>query len=209
MRKFIAVMLLATACTEVPSSGPSYDSVRERLSAEPTSLYVHDETSSGSITARRRIGDGWDGGATDLAILRGYIRASIDDSGRLAIQRLEVDLAPIQLSVFERPARLQDVHVRLPTPVEADVVWGSEDQATAIVAMPFEFDWAIKFVDDEQATPLGTQRLPVTNVAVSLTGTGDHVSARIDIDASGELWNWADLVEMTDISMSLDAQTAY
>lgn len=208
MRKLLALPLFATACTNVPINGPTYDSVRERLTEAPTSLYVHDETSSGSITARRRVGDGWDSGTTAMTIERGYVRTAIDGNGRLAIQRLELDLAPIQLGVFEKPTQLQDVHVRLAKPVQAEAVWRSEDEATAVISMPFEFDWSIKFVDDEQPYPLATQHLPPTNVAVSLDGSGDHVGARIDIDASGELWNWADLIQITDISASLDAESA-
>ena len=41
-----------------------------------------------------------------------------------------------------------------------------------------------------------------------LGGSGDRVTAQIDITGSGELWNWADVLQMTDISMSLDAETA-
>lgn len=208
MRKSLALILLTTACTNVPVNGPSYDSVRERLTDVPTSLYIRDEASTGSITAGRRVGEAWSSGATELAIERGYVRAAIDDSGHLAIQRLEIDVAPIQLGVFEKPAELQDVHLRLATPVQGDVVWTSDDEATASIAMGFEFDWAIKFAGDDPYG-LGTQQLPLTRVDVVLGGDGDNVTAQIDIVASGELWNWAGLVEMTDISMSLDARTAY
>lgn len=209
MRKLLALTLFATACTNVPVNENSYDSVRQRLTETPTSLYVHDETSSGSITARRRVGDGWDNGTTGLKIERGYVRAALDANGELAIQRLELDLAPIQLGLFEKPAELKDVHVRLSKPVQSAVVWGSDDEATSIVAMPFEFDWSIKFADATEPYPLATQMLAPSSVAFVLGGDGDHVTARIDIDASGELWNWADILQMTDISMSLDAETAY
>lgn len=208
MRKLLAVTLFASACTNVPVNENSYDSVRERLTTVPTSLYVRDEASAGTITARRRVGDGWSEGSTPITIERGYVRAAIDDTGRLAIQRLELDFAPIQLGVFEKPAELQDVHVRLPTPVQGDMVWRSEDNAIGVMPMPFEFDWSIKFVDDQQPYPLATQQLPATNVAIDLGGNGDHVDARIDIAASGELWTWADLIQITDISLSLDAETA-
>ena len=210
MRKFallLLVPLFIPACTDVPS-GPSYDSVRERLSTTATSLYIHDESSSGTITAQQHVGDGWNTAQTPLYIQRGYVRAKIDESGQLAIQRLEFDLAPIQLGVFERPAQLQDVHVRLAEPMNTNVEWTSDDEAKATLAMPFEFDWTVKLQGDGPY-PLSPQKLGPTNVAVTLGGDGDHVSAQIDIRASGALWNWADLVQMTDLSMSLDAETAY
>jgi hypothetical protein len=208
MRKYLALILLVSACTEVPSSGPNFDSVRERLTTQSTWLFVHDEASTGSITARRRVGEAWNGGTTELKIERGYVQLSMNDSGALAIDRLAFDLGAIELGLFEKPAELQDVQVRLAEPVHADVVWRSDDEAIAVMPMPFAFDWAIKFSDEEQAYPLATQKLPATNVAISLGGNGDQVSARIDIDASGELWNWADVLQMTDISVSLEASTA-
>jgi hypothetical protein len=208
MRKLLAITLFATACTNVPSNENDYDSVRQRLTDEPTSLYVRSGSSFGTITARRRLADGWSTAETPLEIERGYVRTSIDANGQLAIQRLELDLAPIELGLFERPARLQDVHVRLVKPVVADVAWMSEDDATTAMAMPFEFDWSVKFQGDEPYA-LATQRLPETSAEVLLAGDGNHVAAQIDVTAAGELWNWADILEMTDISISLDAATAY
>ena len=208
MRKFLALALFATACTDVPVNENNFDSVRERLTDEPTSLYVRTGSSFGTITARRRLGDGWSTAATPLEIQRGYVRTSIDANGQLAIQRLELDLAPIELGIFERPAQLQDVHIRLAKPVAADLAWSSEDDATTAMAMPFEFDWSVKFQGDEPYQ-LATQRLPETSADVMLAGDGNHVAALIDVKASGELWNWADILEMTDISISLDAATAY
>lgn len=207
MRKLLTLVLFTSACTNVPVNANSYDSVRERLTTVPTSLYVHDEASTGSISARQRLGDGWRTAQAPLVIERGYVRTSMDDSGQLTIHRLELDLAPIQLGLFERPAELQDVHVRLTKPVYANVAWTSDDDATASLAMPFEFDWSVKFQGDEPY-PLATQQLMPTSVAVVLGGSGDHVTAQIDVAASGELWNWADILEMTDIAVSLDAETA-
>lgn len=208
MRKLLAVALFMTACTDVPINGPTYDSVRDRLTEVPTSFYVHDESSTGTITARERAGDGWRSADAQLVIQRGYVRAAIDETGDFAVQRLELDLAPIQLGLFERPAELRDVHVRLNKPVHAPVNWTSDDNGTTTLSMPFEFDWSIKFQGDDEPFPLATQQLATTTVNVALSGSGDHVGAAIDISGSGELWNWADLLQMTDITVALDAQTA-
>lgn len=209
MRCLIALTLFATACTNVPVGGPRYDSVRERLTATPTSLYVRVETSSGAVTARRRGHDGWLDGTTQLAVEHGYLRAAIDDrSGKLAIQKLEVAVAPITLEgVFEKSAQLQDVRLRLAEPAYSEAAWTSDDDATATLVMTFDFDWAIAF-DGGQPYPLATQHLPPQTVQVVLAGSGDHVDASLDVDATGELWNWADLVQLTDLSLSLTAETA-
>lgn len=207
MRYLLVLVLATTACTDVPLGGPHYDSVLARLAEVPTSLYVHDEASSGTVTARRRGGDGWIAGSTTLAIEHGYLRAALDDDGRLAIDQLEIAIAPIALDgVFERPAQLQDVRVRLREPVRGDVTWTSVDDASATVDMAFDLDWAITFAGDDPY-PLATQHISVDAVAVELGGYGDHVDARLTIDASGELWSWADLVQITDLALSVTAET--
>jgi hypothetical protein len=68
MRKLLAITLFATACTNVPSNENDYDSVRQRLTDEPTSLYVRSGSSFGTITARRRLADGWSTAETPLEI---------------------------------------------------------------------------------------------------------------------------------------------
>jgi hypothetical protein len=214
MRILVILLLFATACMDVPLSGPRYDSVRERLSEVSTSLYVRDDASSGAIGARRRGSDGWIVGGTDLAIERGYVRAAItdssqlDDRDQLEITQLEIALAPITLdAVFNRPAQLQDVTLRLTKPARGEAAWTSSDAATATLMMQFDFGWKIAF-DGGEAYPLATQHLPLESVDVVLTGSGDHVGAWLDLEAAGQLWNWADIVQITDLSLSVRADTA-
>jgi len=208
MRYLIVITLFATACTDVPLNGPHYNSVRERLSAAPTSLYVHDETSSGAITARRRGSDDWIVGKTDVTIERGYVRARIDSDGQLSIDQLEIAVAPIALDgVFAKPAELQDVVLRLTDGVRSEATWASPDAARATLAMELAFDWAIA-IDGAEPYPLASQRMPLQRVDVVLAGDGDHVDAFIDVDAAGELWNWADIVQITGLELALTAATA-
>lgn len=208
MRCLLLLALAATACTDIPFNGPHYDSVRERLTDAPASLYVRRDASSGAITARRRDRDGWSSGTAAVAIEHGYVRAEIDDSGRIAVGELEIALGPIALDgVFSKPAELRDVHARLTDRVAADPTWTSADRAVATFAMTFDFDWSISF-DGGEPYPLATQQLPPVDVDVVLDGDGDHVEASIDIAAAGELWSWADLLEVTELSLSLDAETA-
>jgi hypothetical protein len=201
--------LAATACTEIPSSGLQYDSVRERLADRPTSLYVHDEASSGTVTARRRERDTWITTTMPLAIPRGHMRAAIDDRGTLTLDQFEIAFAPVALDrMFDKPAQLQSVAMRLAKPLLSETAWTSDDEATATLTMVFDLNWAIAF-DGGRPFTLPTRRLPPESVHVDLAGDGDHVQVLIDIDASGELWNWNDLVQITDVSISLTAETAY
>ncbi|HEX5061023.1 MAG TPA: hypothetical protein VFV99_16765 [Kofleriaceae bacterium] len=208
MRYFLAIALFATGCMELPLGGPRYDSVRERMSEAPTSLFIHDEMSAGSITAQRRGSDGWIAGTTDVTVDHGYVRAALDGNGQLEIDQLEIALAPISLDgVFAKPAELQNVILRLTHSTRADATWTSSDNASATLPMTFDFDWWIA-IDGEAPIPLATQQLPSINVGVDLGGNGDVVEASVDISASGVLWNWADLVQITSLDLTLGAKTA-
>lgn len=208
MRMFIAFTLVAAGCTNVPSGGSRYDSVRDRLSDAPTALFIEDETSHGTITARRRTGDGWSTGASELAIEHGYVRAAVDATGQLTVDELELAVAPIPLEgVFQKPAVLKDVRLRLAAPARSAVAWTSDNDATATVPISLDFDWSIAF-DGGEAYPLATQHLPPESVAIALGGSGDHVDALFELEAAGELWNWADLIQITEISLALSAATA-
>lgn len=209
MRILIALTLFAAACTDVPTNGgPSYGSVRERLATAPASLFVHDEMSSGMVTAQRRAATGWTTGMTALTVEHGYVRAALDDTGQLAIDQLELGLAPISLDgVFQKPTQLQNVTLHLTAPARSSMAWTSADDATTTIPLTLDFDWWIA-IDGGAPIPLATQHLPTENVAVVLGGTGDHVEASLDLDARGVLWNWADLVQITELSLSLGAETA-
>jgi hypothetical protein len=201
--------LVAAACSGVPDSGPErYDSVRERLSAVSTWLYVHREASAGVLSARLRGRADRLADRTALAIEHGHVRAALDDHDRLAITRFEVALAPVRLGdVLGRTAELRDVQLRLVEPVAIDAVWTTDDDATATLAMRFDIGWAIAF-DGGQPTPMPTQHLAPQQVDVALGGTGDRVAASFEIDAAGELWSWAGAVDMTELALSVSASSS-
>jgi hypothetical protein len=184
-----------------------YDSVRDRLSDGPTRLPVGAAGSTGTITARRWTSSGWVEGTTTVTIADGELSAKADANGKLTVDTLEVGFAPIAIpdEVFKKPATLDNVRVTLTTPVTADAAWTSDDDATATLLVDLDFDWSISINGGK--TPLATQHLPPVAVDLALTGGGDHVDAAITMRATGELWNWAGLLEMTSIELSLSAAT--
>lgn len=207
MRAFLAFALFATACTNDPGGGPAYDSVRDRLSDGPARLYVGAEGSTGSLTARRWTPTGWVEGDTTVTVESGELSAMVDDRGALKLDKLVVALAPIEIpeQVFKKPAQLTDVTLTLTKSVEAEAQWTSDDDATATLALDLDFDWALTI--NGAQTPLGTQHLPPVTIDLALTGGGDHIDASIALVAEGELWNWADLLQMTSLELSLAAET--
>lgn len=173
----------------------------------PTRLYVGSAGSTGSITARRWTSAGWVEGVTPVTIESGELAARVDARGTLTLDKLDVSLAPIDIpeDVFKKPAQLDDVRFTLTKPTSADVQWTGDDDATATLTLDLDFDWSILINGGK--TPLGTQHMPPVTIDVTLTGGGDHVDASLAMQANGELWNWAGLIEMTALELSLAAET--
>lgn len=208
MRFALAFILLASACTSRSGTDlETYDSVRERLETKPVRLYVGSEGSDGLISARRWTADGWAAGDTAVKITSGELEASADKSGRVTLSNflVGVDSIDIPEEVFKKPAQLTDVKLELTGAAMADTTWTSDDTATATVTANFDFSWTIKV--DGNKTPLGTQHLPPVPVDVTLSGDGQVVDASIGLHAQGELWDWAGLLQMTALELSLSAES--
>jgi hypothetical protein len=208
MRFALAFVLLAGACTSRKGTYlDTYDSVRDRLETKPVRLYVGSEGSDGLISARRWTSDGWVAGDTMIKVSSGELKASADESGRLTLSTFEVGVDSIDIpqEVFKKPAQLTDVRLKLTATASADTTWTSDDDATATLTANFDFSWTIKV--DGNKTPLGTQHLPPVPVDVTLSGDGEVIGASIGLHAAGELWDWAGLLQMTALELSLSAES--
>lgn len=205
---FGSAAAMTAACTSAsPTGTENFDSVRDRLASQPTRLFIGPEGSSGTVTAKRWTSDGWIEGQTAVTIESGELKASLDKSGALKLETFDVGLQPIDIpeEVFHKPAQLDNVRVELTAPTSGQTTWASDDDASVTLTLSLDLDWSIA-VNGAQ-TPLGTQHLPPVPVDVMLTGAGDHVDASVGLHASGELWNWAGLIELTGLEMSLSAET--
>ena len=199
----------ARACTSgAPSGVEQFDSVRDRMSDGPTTLLVGSAGSTGTITARRWTHDGWVEGQTPITIENGEVLGAVNPLGNLDLRAFDVAVAPIDVpeSVFGKPAQLTGVRVKLPKSVTGELVWTSDDDATGQLSLSLDLDWQIQI--NGNRTPLGTQHLPPVLADIMITGGGDHIDASIDLHASGELWSWAGLLEMTALELDLSAATA-
>jgi len=205
-RLALFAFLVAAGCatSSAPDGAPVYSSVKDRL-AHPTRLYIGAGTSTGAITAERYTHDGWVSGTTPLSIAHGEVDGSLDKTGKLEIAQLEVDVDPIAIpdSVFGKPAQLENVRVVLSQPSLADVIWSSDDDAEATLTLALDLNWSIAV--NGQSSQLGTQHLPPVVMHLMVTGAGDHVDAALSLDATGTLWNWADLFKLTELELSLAA----
>jgi hypothetical protein len=208
MRSVLALSLFATACTSPsPSGGETYASVRDRLSDGSTRLFMGGAESTGVVTARRWTSGGWIAGDTPLVIEGGELSASVDASGAITLASFEVGVASIEIpeEVFKKPAQLSDVRIKLTAPASGAATWSDDDTATATLGMTLDLAWSITVNGGK--TPLGTQHLPPIDVDVTLGGDGDHVEASVALAASGELWNWAGLLQLNHLELALAATT--
>ena len=205
-RLALLLFIAATGCatgSELDGSS-TYSSAKDRL-AHPTRLYIGPATSNGEITAERYTHDGWVSGTTPLLIAHGEIDGNLDQTGKLALSQFEVDVDPIDIpdTVFGKPAQLKDVRVTLAAPSAADVIWSSDDDAEATATLALDLNWSI--VINGGVSQLGAQHLPPVVVSTMIDGNGDHVDAQLSLDATGTLWNWADLFKLTELQLSLTA----
>lgn len=207
MRSVLALAVLAAGCTGLPENGPHHDSIYERLSEASAWLFVRSEASAGTAIARRRGADGWESELTELAVQRGYVRAALDESGQLEVTQLEIEIAPVTLDgMLDMPAQLEDVRLRLAGAVRGEPAWRSEDDVSATLVAALDFGGALAVGGDE-AIPLVTAHLPPVTIDVALYGEGNHVAASLAIAATGELWDWENAVELTELTLAVTAET--
>ena len=204
MRAGILLSFALAACTHTPTEPP--DSVRERLETEETQLVVTAE-STGSISAQRRTSDGWVTGSVDLAVRAGELAVTADARGTLTIERLAVDLGPIEIpkSVLGYPAQLTDVRLESKRPAGITTSWTGDDEARARASVELVLTWSLTI--NGKTSPLGAPNLPPVPVELVLTGDGVGVHAEARIVSAGTFWSWADLVKLDDLHLVLAAAT--
>jgi hypothetical protein len=200
----IFVAACATSSSD-PSATPAFASVRDRLAHESTQLLIPGIGSTGSLVAKRYTATGWVEGTSQLTIANGELVAHLGASGELVAETFKLALEPIVLpdSVFNQPAELTDVQVTLASSSSGTPTWTTDDTATVDLALKLDIAWSI--VISGHTTQLGAQHLPAIPLQLALDGRGDHVAATLGLHASGTLWSWADLIELSQLDLQLAA----
>ena len=174
---------------------------------DDTRLLLSSPDSAGSLTAERHVHEGWMAGLVDLAIDNGELIVTADDA-TLTIDKLAVSFLPLDIpaEVFGgHMAQIKDLRVELAHPVTAPATWTSEDEVHVNAMLDVKLSWALAL--DGSPAPLGSPKLPSVPVEIVVTGDGEHVHAEVHASASGELWSWANLVRVSDLSLILGAST--
>ncbi|HEY0251003.1 MAG TPA: hypothetical protein VGC41_05725, partial [Kofleriaceae bacterium] len=178
-----------------------------RLGSPSTRLFISGEGSTGKLTAERKASDGtWISGDSALTIANGELFAKADDQTMTAATfDLAIDTITLPETIFGKPASLDNVRVVLAKPASGAVTWTTADSATATLPMQLDLSWAITV--DGNSTQLGAQHFPEFPLDVTLTGAGDHVDASFALHATGMLWSWAGLVQLTELDLTLAGAT--
>lgn len=210
MRHALLLLASTVGCgpdlIDPPAETPT--SVRQRLE-DRTRLQVIADASTGSITAEKRAGTGWDSGTIALPFANGAIEVSSDASDALTLEGMQIVFDTIALpdGLFGgREASLTGVRVEIENPVRATATWVSDDDVTLHVELPLALHWGITI--DGATTPLGSPDLPKVPVDVRLTGDGEHVDATVSARAPGEIWSWAGILKLSELTLDIEAQLA-
>jgi len=208
MRIGVLLLLTSFGCNTdlIESPDPAPTSVRERLE-DRTRLLVDGPLSGGAITAQRHVAGGaWEGGAVDLHIRNGEVLVSSDASDALTLDGLQVSFEDLQIppGIFgSRDAKLVNVRLDLRNELRAPAQWLSDDEVHLQANLDVSLTWELLL--DGAAAPLGSPKLPLVPAELVLTGTGEHVNAELSVRAEGELWSWANLVKLSELTLTLDA----
>ncbi|MGE5184105.1 MAG: hypothetical protein ACM31C_18675 [Acidobacteriota bacterium] len=203
----LIVGLVGCASSSAPEA-PTAPNVKARLATQ-TKLLVTPETSTASLTASRYTRDGWQDGTVDITIANGELDGKVDASGQLTVDQFSINVDPIDIpeSVFGKPVEIKDARLVLLQPATAQTTWSDDDDATASLSLSLQLQWTL--VVDGNSAPLGGQKLPPIAATVTLSGSGADVEAAIRVDASGELWSWADLFKLKSLTLHLEATSEF
>lgn len=207
MRTALGLLFVLSACsiagTDEPTPPP--DSVRERLE-EPTRLLVTAAESGGALTAERKVGQGWESGLVELAVENGELIVSTDARDAVTLEGFQVAFKPIDIpdGVFgARKAQLTHVRLDLTGDQRVPATWTSDDEVHLNVNLELALSWTLSL--DGAPAPLGSPTLPAVPVEIVLTGDGEHVQAELRANAAGELWSWAGLIKLADMTLVVGA----
>jgi len=199
-----ALWVAAPGCESNYPEGSS-PTARDLL-VEPLRLDVDPAESQVRLVARIHDGDVDDEAKVVVAIERGWLDVAARGD-QLALDRLELGFAPIDLPSELLPAgvRLVDVRVHLSRPaLSEDAVWRSDDGAAgATVDASLELDWSLEVAG--RAYQLAPQQLTELPLTLSVSGGGEALGATLLASAPGVIWRWDGAVFLGDLDVAVCA----
>jgi len=205
----LATLLLAFICacnTQLADViDPPPDNLHDQL-AETSTRLLMTPARSGSIVAERWSSAGWQQGAVELSISDGEIVAHLDDANRLVVETFKVgfDTIDIPASVIGTATQLSDVRLVLESASSVEPSWPDADTLQATTNLDVSLSWSLH--TGTSSVPLGVQHLHLP-LQLQVTGNGRTASATLGISTTGDVWQWAALVKLRDLELTLQAST--
>lgn len=179
--RFLAFALTVTGCgASVPIDHDD----------SPTEWTIAAPDSAGTIVAAHRVSGGWSDQSTVLAITGGHIIASDADSS--VIEELALSVGPIEVppTVLGYPVQFTDIELTLEQPTTLS------PRGEVQLALT----WSL--TNHGVTSPLGAPKLPPFPAEVIF----DNNAARLTLALPGEVWQWADLVRLSDLELAIVAR---
>lgn len=200
---FLTVVGSLAACG-ADLGDPAPATVRQALDRGTVDLAIAPDASAGAINAARKTSQGWVPGLADLKIDGGSLVMSAED-GVVTLEDVGIDVAPIEIpdTLLGYPVELADIHIGLVSPTKIVVGWTSPDEARGETVIDLSLAWSL--VNHGTSSPLGSPDLPPVPAELQLSGTGTNVHAELRVHAPGQLWSWANLLELGDLSLIVAA----
>jgi len=108
--------------------------------------------------------------------------------------------------VIGTDTQLTNVRLTLQTNAPAPSAdWTDANDTSATTNVDVGLSWSL--LTQGSATPLGTQDLHGLPMQLALSGNGETATGTVEVDAMGDVWSWAGLVKLSDLSLALDAAT--
>lgn len=206
MRLLFASILVLAGCGAGVSAPEEATSVRERL-ARPTLFEVSIADSAGAVTASRKTSEGWVPGLADLRVDAGELVVSADGEGTISLEELRLDIGPITIpeSVFGYPLELTEIKLSLVDAVKMIGEWSSDDEGRGTASIELLLEWSL--TNHGTTSPLGSPDLPRVPVEVEVSGNGERAHAEVRASGPGELWKWANVFRLEDLSLIIKSDT--
>jgi len=190
---------------DVPTTTTAYDILLDQpeLTLAPSATWVE-------MTTRVDRGDHDLVDTTRLPVDRGNLFLSADAYGDVQIDGLAIafdDVVAGQGTVTADGFRLTDIVARLDSPVACDAVkWRRDGNLCSTTAtLQLTLDWSLKI--GNEIYPLGAQQLGNMDLYIEIYLQRDQLHAELEGVATGVFWNWADIVEFSDLSLYTMART--
>jgi hypothetical protein len=148
--------------------------------------------------------------AVDFTVTRGQLGVRADRDGNLVVNAVEFDLEDIQISPEMLPPdglMLRELHVRLDYPASAPFEWRSDNTASGEVSLHVTVDWSAEFGEQRKVYPLRSIEFEDLRVHGDLAFQDGHVVVHASAAQDGTFWEWAQMFELTDLVLELDARS--